>query len=169
RQSRWPDDRQAALGAGAPDPRDHCAPGGRIAPEGWIGREIMKLRIKGSSLRLRLTQSEVRQLETAGEVAEQVNFGGGVRLTYRLLTDLEKRAITATYGNNVIEIRVPRESALNWSRTDQVALSQPEQVAVSHQEQVAVSQPEAAPAQDLRILIEKDWNCLAPRSDEDES
>ena len=113
----------------------------------------MKLRIKGSSLRLRLTQSEVRQLENEGQVAEEVNFGAGASLTYRLCTDVDKPVISATYGNNVIDVRVPRETAINWSRTDQVTLSH----------------TEAVPGDELRIVIEKDWNCLAPRSEEDES
>jgi hypothetical protein len=113
----------------------------------------MKLRIKGSSLRLRLTQGEVRSLETAGEVAEQVWFGGGARLTYRLRTDTKINEISASYGDNVIDIRVPREAALTWSRTDQVTLSH----------------AEAAGDTELRVIIEKDWNCLAPRSEEDES
>jgi hypothetical protein len=111
----------------------------------------MKLRIKGSSLRLRLTQGEVRQLETQGEVAEQVEFGAGAKLTYRLRS--EGPVIAATYADNVIDIRVPRESALHWSRNDQVTLSH----------------AEAVPGGELKIVIEKDWNCLAPRSDEDES
>jgi hypothetical protein len=113
----------------------------------------MKLRIKGSSLRLRLTQGEVHSLETAGEVAEQVHFGGGARLTYRLRTDTQSREISATYGDNVIDIRVPKDAALTWSRTDQVTLCHAEPVADG----------------ELRVVIEKDWNCLAPRSDEDES
>jgi hypothetical protein len=113
----------------------------------------MKLRIKGSSLRLRLTQGEVRSLETAGEVAEQVHFGGGARLTYRLRTDTKSREISASYGDNVIDIRVPQEMMLTWARTDQVTLS--------HEESVADAE--------LRVVIEKDWNCLAPRSGEDES
>ena len=113
----------------------------------------MKLRIKGSSLRLRLTQGEVHSLETAGEVAEQVHFGGGARLTYRLRTDGKSREISASYGDNVIDIRVPRETALTWAHTDQVTLSHAEAVADG----------------ELRVIIEKDWNCLAPRSEEDES
>jgi len=113
----------------------------------------MKLRIKGSSLRLRLTQGEVHSLETAGEVAEQVNFGGGARLTYRLGTDTQSQEISASYSGNVIDIRVPQAAVLTWSRTDQVTLS--------HSEPVADGE--------LRVVIEKDWNCLAPRSDEDES
>jgi hypothetical protein len=113
----------------------------------------MKLRIKGSSLRLRLTQGEVQQLETAGEVAEQVQFGGGAKLTYRLRTDLGSPRISASYGDNVIDIHIPREAALTWSRTDQVTLSHAEPVTGG----------------ELRVVIEKDWNCLAPRADEDES
>src|SRR5690349_11573414 len=65
---------------------------------------IMKLRIKGSSLRLRLTQGEVRQLEAQGEVAEQVEFGAGAKLTYRLR--IQGPVIAATYADNVIDIRV---------------------------------------------------------------
>jgi hypothetical protein len=113
----------------------------------------MKLRIKGSSLRLRLTQGEVRTLETAGEVAEQVHFGGAARLTYRLRTDTRNGQISASYADNVIDIRVPREMVLTWSRTDQVTLSH----------------AQASGDEELRIVIEKDWNCLAPRSEEDES
>lgn len=88
----------------------------------------MKLRIKGSSLRLRLTQGEVQQLETDGEVAEQVHFGGGAKLTYRLHTDLKNSEISASYGDNVIDIRIPQEAARTWSRTDQVTLSHSEPV-----------------------------------------
>jgi hypothetical protein len=113
----------------------------------------MKLRIKGSSLRLRLTQGEVHSLETAGEVAEQVHFGGGAKLTYRLRTDAKSPEISASYRDNVIDIRVPRDAALTWSRSDQVTLCH----------------AEVAGDEELRIVIEKDWNCLAPRSDEDES
>jgi Family of unknown function (DUF7009) len=113
----------------------------------------MKLRIKGSSLRLRLTQGEVQRLESEGEVAERVEFGAGAQLTYRVRLDVQGPEIAATYGDNVIDIRVPHQAALNWSHTDQVTLSHSAQV----------------PGGELRIIIEKDWNCLAPRADEDES
>ena len=113
----------------------------------------MKLRIKGSSLRLRLTQGEVSQLEADGEVAEQVHFGGGAQLTYRLRMTTSNQAISADYSGNVIDIRIPREPALTWARTNQVTLSH----------------AEAVTGGELRIVIEKDWNCLAPRADEDES
>lgn len=113
----------------------------------------MKLRIKGSSLRLRLTQSEVHKLEEGGEVSEHVQFGGGNTLTYRLATDPGGANVSATYGSGLIDIRLPRSTAVTWARTDQVT--------ISHAEPVQGGE--------LRVVIEKDWNCLAPRSDEDES
>jgi len=113
----------------------------------------MKLRIKGSSLRLRLTQPEVQQLAEQGEVNERVEFGPGVALTYRVARDKNYPDITARYADNLIEIRVPERQALEWCRTDLVTLSH-------SQEQ---------PGAQLRIVVEKDWSCLQPREDEDES
>jgi hypothetical protein len=113
----------------------------------------MKLRIKGPSLRLRLTQGEVHALGREGCVEEQVPFGGGVNLTYRLTRDAAATRITASFAGGVLDIRVPAAQVLDWCRSDAVTL--------------AASQ-DAAP-HTLRITVEKDFACLAPRSDEDES
>jgi len=113
----------------------------------------MKLRIKGSSLRLRLTRGEVSQLQESGAVSEEVRFGGSTALGYRVLNDPDISVITASYINNIIEIRIPRPIVQRWSATDEVTLSR--------------DQPNSAG--ELRIVVEKDWACLAPREDEDES
>lgn len=113
----------------------------------------MKLRIKGSSLRLRLTQGEVRALQSGGEVTETVRFSGVSRLVYRLIGDAAIADITAGYQDNLIDIRVPVELMRRWSATDEVTLSR--------------AQPNGAG--ELQVVIEKDWACRAPRSDEDES
>jgi hypothetical protein len=113
----------------------------------------MKLRIKGSSLRLRLTQGEMNQLAERGEVEERVPFAANANLTYRLKKDSTANAITATYSGNLMEIRVPERQALEWHRTDLVTLSH--------------SQP--VPGGELRIVLEKDWECLVPREGEDEA
>jgi hypothetical protein len=113
----------------------------------------MKLRIKGSSLRLRLTQGEMQQLADQGEVEERVPFAANANLTYRLKRDGAANAITATYAGNLMEIRVPDRQALEWCRTDLVTLSHAQPV----------------PGGELRIVLEKDFACLAPREGEDES
>jgi hypothetical protein len=113
----------------------------------------MKLRIKGPTLRLRLTQGEVRALRERGEVTEQVPFAPGVSLTYRLRKDATASAIAASYSGSVLEIRVPEAAADRWCSSDEVTLAH----------------AQAVGAGSLAITLEKDFACLAPRSGEDES
>jgi hypothetical protein len=113
----------------------------------------VKLRIKGDSLRLRLSQGEMRALADSGEVADHISFPGGVALTYRLRMDRNIASISVSYASDLIDIRVPRELSERWCGTDLVTLS--------------ASQPLATG--ELRIVLEKDWACLAPREGEDES
>jgi len=113
----------------------------------------MKLRIKGSSLRLRLTQGEIRELVEKGTVAERVPFASNAALTYRLRLDHRINEITATYHGNIIEILVPDRMGREWYGTDLVGLAR--------------SQP--VEGGELRIALEKDFACLAPREGEDES
>lgn len=113
----------------------------------------MKLRIKGDSLRLRLAQGEMRALVERGEVEDRVSFPGGAALRYRLRVDHNNGVISCSYELNVIEILVPEAQAQRWCGTDLVTLST-----------VA-----ATGTGELRIVLEKDWACLAPREGEDES
>jgi hypothetical protein len=114
----------------------------------------MKLRIKGDSLRLRLTQGEVRELKESGTVEDRVRFGPGVALTYRVRRDANVPALSATFAENVVEVRLPDQKALAWANSDEVTL--------------AGTQPAAADAE-LRITVEKDFRCLTAREGEDES
>jgi hypothetical protein len=113
----------------------------------------VKLRIKGDSLRLRLAQGEMRALAERGEVEDRVSFPGGTALTYRLRVDKNKAEISSSYTSNLIEIRVPEAKAQSWHGTDLVTLSATESTGTGQ----------------LRIVLEKDWACLAPREGEDES
>ena len=112
----------------------------------------MKLRIKGASLRLRLTQGEVRALAAGGQVEEHVPFANG-QLTYRLSRDAGATSLQASFSGGVLAVRIPEAQALHWCAGEEVTL--------------AGTQP--AGADTLRITVEKDFACLAPRSDEDES
>lgn len=114
----------------------------------------MKLRIKGDSLRLRLTQAEVNELAAHGVVADCVRFGGGAQLFYRLTRDRQTQALTAGYSDGVIDVRLPEQVALDWCRSNEVTLTG--------------TQPAAADAE-LRIVVEKDFACLTAREGEDES
>lgn len=113
----------------------------------------MKLRIKGDSLRLRLTRGEVQQLAEVGRVEERVHISPQGVLVYRVQRAPAAAALGAAFADGVIEIQVPEAIAREWCASELVTLE-----AVQHHGAV-----------DLRIVVEKDFACLAPRTDEDES
>jgi hypothetical protein len=113
----------------------------------------MKLRIKGASLRLRLTQAEIRALQEHGLVEEHVPFAPRVSLIYRLRKDSAAPLISASYRGNVLEIEVPAATADEWCASQQVTLAQVQGVGGTA----------------LNITLEKDFACLAPRAGEDDS
>jgi len=113
----------------------------------------MKIRIKGNTLRLRLTKNEVKRLATQGIVKEQIQFGPMARLVYALVQS-EDTTINATFADNKISILIPNDIASNWVTTDQVS--------IKHQIILDVENT-------LEILIEKDFQCLDVRPGEDES
>jgi hypothetical protein len=113
----------------------------------------VKLRIKGDSLRLRLTQGEMRTLAEQGAVEDRVSFPAGAALRYRLRADKDTQSISASYASDLIDILVPRPLAERWCGTDLVTLSA----------------SQATASGELRVVLEKDWACLAPREGEDES
>ena len=106
----------------------------------------MKLRIRGNSLRLRLSQSEVTQLAREGRVEEAISFGPS-KLTYALTTSDVDR-VGATYDSNRIVVTLPKARAQTWTSTDEVGIES---------------------KGELAILVEKDWSCLKPREGEDDS
>lgn len=109
--------------------------------------------MKGDSLRLRLTRGEVQQLAQAGRVEERVNISADSVLVYRLQRAPAAAALAATFENGVIEIQVPEAAAREWCASERVTLEHVQRHG----------------AVDLRIVVEKDFACLAPRSDEDEA
>jgi hypothetical protein len=109
----------------------------------------MKLRLRGNSLRLRLTRSEVMYLCEAGMVEESVDFGIGTALIYRIQSLGVTDPTHAVFCNHSITVRVPPESVALWAAADEVGL---------YAQQGA-----------LKIAVEKDFRCLTRRPDELES
>ncbi|GAB4377826.1 MAG: hypothetical protein Kow0075_06980 [Salibacteraceae bacterium] len=113
----------------------------------------MKIRIRGNSLRLRLTQSEVKAFETAKIVSSSIAFPSGTVLTYELCTPGDNEW-KAEFSDNVIRVCVPNDVARKWLHPDEVGM------------ETYLNLPEG---DRLRVLIEKDFACLTERKDEDES
>ncbi|WP_146157752.1 DUF7009 family protein [Enhygromyxa salina] len=107
----------------------------------------MKLRIRGDSLRLRLTRGEVQQLRTTGRVSASTQFGA--RTLEYVLCSADVDAAQARFEGDCIEVTLPRSLANTWADTEQVGIEAEQGV--------------------LRLLIEKDFQCLAPRAGEEDS
>ncbi|TGE21346.1 hypothetical protein E5K00_13735 [Hymenobacter aquaticus] len=105
----------------------------------------MKLRIEDNSLRLRLSEAEVRQFAETGRVAATVALGptAADRLTYAL-ERAESAEFRISHGAGAITVKVPAALARHWTSSDQNGLSATLLV---------------APDQPLKILVEKDLDC----------
>lgn len=112
----------------------------------------MKLRIKGDSIRLRLTRSEVAAMSSRGRVEETVHFTPDRALVYALERGATE-GIQVTFDGSEAKVLVDAAILEAWMRSDEVGF----------QRDVAVD-----PGRALRVLVEKDWQCLTGR-DEDES
>lgn len=110
----------------------------------------MKLRIRGDSLRLRLTRSEIEQLCEQDRVVQAIHFGPGVALEYAIEL-AEGDRVCARFEGATVTVVLPRTLAMTWARGEEVGIS--------------AIQP--LPEGELALLIEKDFHCLVPRGEQD--
>lgn len=104
----------------------------------------MKIRIKGASLRLRLSRPEVETLILQGEVTETTPFPAG-SFQYTLRRVHEGAAIDAGFAEGTIVVTVPSALTAGWDGDDRVGFD-------AH-----VPLPGGS---SLYVLIEKDFQCL---------
>jgi hypothetical protein len=115
----------------------------------------MKLRIKGNSLRLRVTRPELDALERGGPVAEIIHFGpeAGQSLRYSLSAQAQAAPVAVTFEANAIAVILAQEQLEAWSKDDQVGVY------------AALEIGHASP---LEVVVEKDFKCLDSRGEQDE-
>lgn len=80
----------------------------------------MKIRIKGNSIRVRLSPLEVTLFAKERTLVDHTNFGNGVRLTYQLNETLNDIKLSVSYENHCINIYMPSALIDLWSTTDQI-------------------------------------------------
>lgn len=110
---------------------------------------LMKLRIAGNSIRLRLNQKEVSQFVNQGFVRATCQIGDQI-LTYEIAQDDVCDQIKAHMCDHNITVSVPKPIAQFWDIDTRTGF-------------------DAKDNHGLYILIEKDFQCLQTRSHEDES
>ena len=103
----------------------------------------MKLRIQGSSIRFRLSQSEVHRL-ACGESIEERTLCFPQPLIYRISSE-NAPGVRATFADGILAVDLPGNEVQYWASSDDVRIE---------------SEVAGSGGARVQILIEKDFQCL---------
>jgi len=107
----------------------------------------MKIRIKGNTIRFRLTKTEVGTLCKEGYIEEITDFGGH-SFRYAVETKAIPALLQATYSENRLIMAISDEKVTNWDTNSVVGFEYTMQVDEN---------------KTLHLLIEKDFVCMDER------
>ena len=110
----------------------------------------MKIRIKGNSIRFRLTQSEVKQLSETGSIVENTELGENV-FRYQVKLMPKANQLQASYIDHTILLMVPETDGKNWFHDNTVGFEH---------------EMELPNRKKLHLLLEKDFTCLENRAED---
>lgn len=114
----------------------------------------MKLRILGDSIRIRLSQSELRELAMSGRFEETVHFAADLQLKYVTVKRYQATPLSATFVGHTIEVGIAPEELERLATTEVVGLSHVQSIEGGRK---------------LKLLVEKDFQCITPPEGEDQT
>ncbi len=98
----------------------------------------MKIRIKGNSIRFRLTQTDMNQLVNQGFLEEKTEFPTQI-FKYSLQTS-DQVSLTADFSKGSISLFIPKDQLSDLAHTELIGLEKKQGI--------------------LHLLVEKDFTCL---------
>ena len=104
----------------------------------------MKIRIKGNSIRYRLTKTEVETFSKVGFYEEKTEFKDHI-FKYVLQSKEHISHLEADFKNDTISMYLPEKDKLAWANSDRVGF----------QNTIALGN-----GKELFLLLEKDFACL---------
>jgi hypothetical protein len=115
----------------------------------------MKLRIKGNSLRLRVSRSELDRFQAGERIEETIHFTAApeATLTYALESALRPSPVSVRYGSREVTVILSQDRARIWEAQNEVGV---------------YTTLDMGPAGSLEVAVEKDFACL-DRSEDDNS
>lgn len=113
----------------------------------------MKIRIKGNSIRLRLSKIDVQSLKVAGSVTEKTIVAGEEQFVYTLMVADSAVAVGASFKDGKLTVWLPSTEAAILTDTTEMG---------------RYSTQENGEPGGLSITIEKDLQCLE-NTNEDQS
>lgn len=115
----------------------------------------MKLRIKGNSLRLRVSRSELAHFQAGGRVEETIRFAEApeAKLTYALESAVQLSPVSVRYGFHDVTIVLSQDQAHTWGAGSEVGV---------------YSNFDIGSAGSLEVIVEKDFACLDRRDEQNQ-
>lgn len=115
----------------------------------------MKIRIKDNSIRFRLSATDLKKLKKKGKVVSECRFGTSQVFKYSVVSDKKgnSKYLCVDLKKNHIKIELAASDVKEWIASDLEGFD---------------AEMDNGTEEGLYVLIEKDWQCLKPR-DEDES
>lgn len=104
----------------------------------------MKIRIKGNSIRIRLTKTEIDNFGKFGHLEEKTEFGNS-ELIYTLQSKPSGDGLSASFLGNKITVWMPEIIKHEWTTTDRVGFE---------------NKMKIGNEKELFLLVEKDFVCL---------
>ncbi|WP_268225733.1 DUF7009 family protein [Sinomicrobium oceani] len=104
----------------------------------------MKIRIKGNSIRYRLTKTEVETFSKTGTYKETADFGHSV-FSYVLKAKKGIDGLEASFKENTITLYLTDKARSEWAASDRIGFS---------------STIDLPNGKQLLLLLEKDFACL---------
>ena len=112
----------------------------------------MKLRIKGNSIRLRVLQHEVDDIQRGLPVVEELRFAGTeIMLRYSLRSPAQPEIVGVFFDGAEIRVCISAMTLARWARPDEVGIYSD----IPLEEGM------------LSVAIEKDFACLDRREEDD--
>ena len=117
-----------------------------------LKENLMKLRIAGNSLRLRVSRSDLARLMQCGRIEEIVYFAteAGAQLSYALEQSEANAELSVVYRPQAVTVLLPGSAAREWAEGDKVGIYGDVDTGISR----------------LAVIVEKDFACL-DRSERD--
>lgn len=104
-------------------------------------------------MRIRVSRGELNQIAEAGFAEDAVHFSADSALRYRVTVAPDGEP-AARFGADELSVVLPRAAVERWLA--------PEEVSIRGEQPIGGGES-------LKILVEKDFECLTPREGEDDS
>jgi hypothetical protein len=113
----------------------------------------MKIRIKGNSIRIRLSRTEVDSFGKDGYLEERTEFGNNAFI-YALRNTQDAKELSAEFIDGKLTVLVPDRLTKEWTTTEKVGYD---------------NNMDIGDGKQLYLLLEKDFKCIDAAVTEDQS